>query len=76
MYKFSMASVIWGLVIIIIGVGVVYFHKQLSDFLGGGLGTHNRYKLFGIIAIVFGLSLLANIPQLILYSIFSLLFGK
>ena len=75
MFEFSVASLIWGLIVTALGAALVYFHKPLADHLGSGAGSYEKYKLYGVIAVIFGILLLFNIPQSLLYLIVTTLFG-
>ena len=75
MYELSMSSFIWGLIITVLGAAFIYFHKPIADNLGGGLGAYEKYKLYGVIAVVFGILIMFNLPQFLLLQIVKLFFG-
>ena len=76
MYEFSLASLMWGLAITAIGAAMVYFHKPLADWFGGGLGAYNKHKLYGLAVSIFGVLILFNIPQFLLSLILSVFFAR
>ena len=76
MYEFSLVSFMWGLVITAVGAAMVYFHKQLADWFGGGLGAYNKYKLYGLAVSVFGILILFSIPQFLLSLVVGLFFNR
>ena len=45
---------------------VVIFYQKIADNLAGGVRSYDRVKLFGVITIVVGLLIAANLHTLIL----------
>lgn len=65
-YKFNAAWFIVGLLIICTGALFLRYHQWVADNFGGGIGSYDRYKLAGVIMIVFGLLSMVNLHTLIL----------
>ena len=76
MLELNIGTLISGVVIILLGTAFIYFHKPIADNLGGGLGSYQKYKLYGVIAVVFGFLILFNIPQFLLNQILSVFFSR
>ena len=76
MYEFSTEALVSGLIIIVLGTAFIYFHKPIADNFGGGLGSYQKYKLYGVIAVVFGFLISFNIPQFLLNQVLSVFFSR
>ena len=66
MYELSLPAFIWGLVALIISVLFIRFHRVIADNFGGGVGSYERYKLWGLIGCGFSLLLMVNLPAFLL----------
>lgn len=75
-YTFSFGWMFGGLAIALAGGLVVVFYKQIADNLANGVSSYDRVKLFGVIAIIVGLLVTANLHTFILNLIVKLMFGK
>lgn len=75
-YEFSLGWLIGGLVVTLAGGLIVIFYKQIADNLVNGVSSYDKVKLFGVITIVVGLIMTANLHTFILGLIFKLLFGR
>lgn len=76
-YSFDIGWFFAGLAILIGGGLTVIFYKQISDGLANGVSSYEHVKLFGVIAIVVGCLIMANLHTFVLGLIFSLFgFGK
>lgn len=73
-WTFDLGWFIGGLVILISGELIVIFHRQIGDNLANGVSSYNRIKLVGVLAIIVGFLITANLHTLILGAILSLFF--
>ncbi len=74
-YKFNIAWFVMGMLIVIVGALFLRYHQWIADNFGGGLGSYDRYKLIGIIAIGAGLVASINLHSVILGWIANMVFG-
>jgi hypothetical protein len=65
-----------GLFIALAGGLIVIFYRQIADNLASGVSSYERVKLFGIITIIVGLLITANLHILVLTLITNLLFNR
>jgi len=65
-FTFSIGWVFGGLLIAAAGGLVVIFYQKIADNLASGVRSYDRVKLFGVITIVVGLLIAANLHTLIL----------
>lgn len=75
-FEYSFGWMIGGLVIALAGGLIVVFYKQIADNLANGVSSYDHVKLFGIITIVVGLIVTANLHTLILGWLVSIMFGR
>ena len=75
-FTFDFGWMIGGLVIAAAGGAVVFFHRQIADNLANGVSSYEHVKLFGIITVVVGLLITANLHTLILTLLVSLITGR
>ena len=75
-FEYSFGWMAGGLLIALAGGLIVVFYKQIADNLASGVSSYDRVKLFGIITIVVGLLITANLHTFLLGLIVSLIFGK
>ena len=75
-YEFSFSSFFIGLLILAAGGAFVAFHQVIADNFGGGVGSYERYKLWGLIACGVGIVVMLNLHTLILTWFFGLLFHR
>ncbi len=74
-FTFSFVWVIIGLLIAAAGGAVVYFHQPIADNMASGVSSYERVKLFGVITVVVGLLIAANLHTLILTFIVNIIRG-
>ena len=55
---------------------IVVFYRQIADNLASGVSSYDRVKLFGVITIIVGLLITANLHIFILTLITNLLFKR
>ena len=75
-YEFSVGWMIAGLVIAAVGGAVVIFYKQIADNLANGVSSYDRVKLFGVITVIVGFVVTANLHTFILEFLVKLIFNR
>ena len=75
-FTFDFGWMIGGLLIAAAGGAIVFFYKPIADNLVNGVSSYQHVKLFGVIAIVVGLLITANLHTFILTLIVHLITGK
>ena len=75
-FTFDFGWMIGGLVIAAAGGAIVFFHRQIAENLANGVSSYDHVKLFGIITVVVGLLITANLHTLILTLIVNLSAGR
>ena len=73
-FEYSIGWMFGGLLIALIGGLVVLFYKQIADNMASGVASYGRVKLFGIITVVVGLLITANLHTLILSFFVNIIF--
>lgn len=75
-FEFSFGWMIGGIVIAIAGGLIVVFYRQIAENLANGVSSYDHVKLFGIITVVVGLLVTANLHIFVLTLLTNLLFGR
>ena len=75
-FEFSVGWMVAGLVIAAIGGAIVFFYRQIAENLANGVVSYDRVRLFGIIMVIVGLMITANLHTLVLSLIVKLIAGK
>lgn len=75
-FTFDFGWMVGGLLIAAAGGAVVVFYRQIAENLASGVSSYERVKLFGIITIIIGLLITANLHVLLLTLITNLLFNR
>ena len=75
-WSFSVTWLIVGLVIVIGGGLTVFFYRQIADNLANGVSSYEKVKKYGVIAIIVGVIVTANLHTFVLELLFSLLFKR
>ena len=75
-FTFDFGWMVGGLFIALAGGLIVIFYRQIADNLANGVSSYDRVKLFGIITIVVGLLVTANLHIVVLTLITNLLFKR
>ncbi|MBQ1344115.1 hypothetical protein IIY59_00045 [Candidatus Saccharibacteria bacterium] len=75
-FEFSFGWMIAGIIIAAAGGAIVYFHQQIANNLANGVSSYDHVKLFGVITIVVGLIVTANLHTFLLTLIVHLITGK
>ena len=65
-FTFSFGWMAAGLVIAAAGGAVVVFYRQIAENLANGVSSYDHVKLFGIITVVVGLIVTANLHTFLL----------
>ena len=73
-WSFSVTWLIVGLVIILGGGLTVFFYRQISDNLANGVSSYEKVKKYGVIAIIVGIIVTANLHTFVLELLVSLIF--
>lgn len=73
-WTFDLGWLIGGLVILIAGGLIVVFYRQIAENLANGVSSYDRVKLVGVITIVVGFLITANLHTLVLSLILKLFF--
>ena len=75
-FTFDFGWMAGGLAIALAGGLIVIFYRQIAENLANGVSSYEKVKLFGVITIIVGLLVTANLHIFILNLIVSLLFNK
>ena len=73
---FDFGWMIGGLFIAFAGGLIVILYRQIADNLANGVSSYERVKLFGVITIIVGLLITANLHIFIFILITNLLFKR
>ena len=73
-FEYSIGWMFGGLLIALIGGLIVLFYKQIADNMASGVASYGRVKLFGIITVVVGLLITANLHTLLLSFFVNIIF--
>ncbi len=74
--SFSLGSLIIGLIILAAGGTCVIFYQPIAENVAHGVSSYDRVKLFGIIAIVIGFLVMANLHTVVLDWLVGLIFSS
>lgn len=75
-FEFSFGWMFGGLAIALAGGLIVIFYRQIAENLANGVSSYERIKLFGVITVIVGLIVTANLHVFLLTLIVKLMFGK
>ena len=75
-FTFDFGWMIGGLLIAAAGGAIVIFYQQIAENLANGVSSYEHVKLFGIITIVVGLIITANLHTFILTLLVNLITGR
>ncbi|MBO7561165.1 hypothetical protein J6T21_04030 [Candidatus Saccharibacteria bacterium] len=73
-WSFSVTWLIIGLVIILGGGLTVFFYRQISENLANGVSSYDKVKKYGVIAIIVGIIVTANLHTFVLELFVNLFF--
>jgi hypothetical protein len=75
-WTFSFGWMFLGLIIAAAGVAVVANYQKISDYMLSGVSSYDRCKFWGIIIMVVGLLIMANIHTLLLTLFVDIVFKR
>ena len=75
-WTFSFGWMFLGLVIAAAGVAIVANYQKISDYMLSGVSSYDRCKFWGIIIMVVGLLIMANIHTLLLTLFVDIVFKR
>ena len=75
-YTFSWGWFFVGLIVLVAAVLFIRFHQVIADNMGGGVGSYERYRLYGLIACAVALIVMLNIHSTVLTWFFGLFFNR
>ena len=75
-FEFSFGWMIGGLAITLAGGLIIVFYRQIAENLANGVSSYDKVKLFGVITVIVGLLVTANLHIFVLNLIVKLMFGK
>lgn len=75
-YTFSLGWLFAGIAITVVGGLVVFFYRQIAENFANGVSSYDRVKLFGVITVVVGLIVTANLHTFLLGLLTNLIFGR
>ena len=75
-FEYSIGWMFGGLAIALAGGLIVIFYRWISENFANGVSSYEHVKLFGVITIIVGLLITANLHIFVLSLITHLLFGK
>ena len=75
-FEYNFGWMIGGLLITLAGGLIVFFYRPIAENLANGVSSYEHVKLFGVITIIVGLLITANLHIVVLSLITNLLFGK
>ena len=71
-FTFDFGWMVAGIVITAIGGAIVFFYRQIAENMANGVSSYDHVKLFGIITLVVGLLVTANLHTFVLMLIVNL----
>ncbi len=74
-YEFSWSWMFIGMLIVAAGTALVVWYRPIADNFGNGVGSYERFRLWGLIGIGVGLAVMLNLHSLLLSLLFSSIFG-
>ena len=74
MYEFSLTSLVWGIIILMVGVIFVRYYQWVADNFGGGVGSYERYRFLALATCGLGFIVMSNLHVVILRALLGSLF--
>ena len=74
-FTFDFGWMFGGLAIAAAGGAIVFFYRQIAENFANGVSSYDHVKLFGIITLIIGLLVTANLHTLVLTLIVNLIRG-
>ena len=75
-YTFSWGAFFIGTLILLGGAALTAWYRPIADNMGSGVGSYDRYRMWGLIAVGVGFIVMLNIHSLILSALFNALFNR
>lgn len=75
-FSFSFGWMIVGLIIAAIGGAIVFYYRPIADNLANGVSSYDHVKQFGVVTVVVGLLVTANLHTFLLTIIVNLIVKK
>ena len=75
-FEFSLGWMFGGLAIAIAGGLIVFFYRPIAENLANGVSSYEHVKLFGVITVIVGLLVTANLHIFFLELIVQVLFNR
>ena len=75
-FTFDFGWMAGGLAIALAGGLIVIFYRQIAENLANGVSSYEKVKLFGVVTIIVGLLITANLHIFVLNLITSLIFKR
>ena len=75
-FEFSFGWMAAGLAIALAGGLIVVFYRPIAENMANGVSSYEKVKLFGIITLIIGFLVTANLHIFILTLITNLIFGR
>lgn len=75
-FEFSWGWMAGGLVITAIGTLIVVYYKRIADGMANGVSSYDKVKLFGVITVIVGLLVTANLHTFLINLIVNFIFHR
>ena len=75
-FTFDFGWMVGGLAITLGGGLIVIFYRQIAEGLANGVSSYEKVKLFGVITIIIGLLVTANLHIFVLNLLTNLIFKR
>lgn len=76
MYEFSWSWFFIGTLVTAASAAVVVWYRPISDNLGSGASSYDRFKFWGLIGVLVGFVMMLNLHTVLLTLFFNSLFGR
>ncbi len=75
-YTFSLGWMFGGIAIIVAGGLIIIFYRQIAENLANGVSSYEQVKIVGVITVIVGLLVTANLHTFLLGLIVKLLLNR
>ncbi len=75
-YTFSWGAFFVGILILLAGAGLTVWYRPIADNFGGGVGSYDRYRMWGLIGCGIGLLVMLNVHTLLLSALVHAFFNR
>ncbi len=75
-YTFSLGWMFGGIAIIVAGGLIIIFYRQIAENLANGVSSYEKVKIVGVITVIVGLLVTANLHTFLLGLIVKLLLNR